>query len=58
MNAHDSTLPPHLAECVTHAHLPTEPEDDLPPWLGHRMQDVTHTIHRVASEQAQEEDQP
>lgn len=60
MIKHDTTLPPCLAQavCTTHcvadprcAHLP---DDDLPPWLGERMRNTTHDIHRAAEEAAQD----
>jgi hypothetical protein len=31
-------------------------DDELPPWLGQRMRDATHHIHRAAAEAAQEQD--
>lgn len=51
----DVTLPPHLAACVT---VNQAEDDDLPPWLGERMRDITHDIHRAAAERAQEESKP
>lgn len=60
MHKHDTTLPPCLARgavCTTHcvadpkcAHLP--PDDELPPWLGERVRDITHDIYRTAEEAA------
>jgi hypothetical protein len=53
MKSVDTTLPPHLAACVT----ANRAEDgDLPPWLGERVRDITHDIHRAALEVAQDED--
>jgi len=43
------TLPPPLAAAQ---HLPIDTDDDLPPWLGQRMRDATHAIHRAAHEAA------
>lgn len=40
----------------TAAPHPLIDEDELPPWLGERMRDTTHHIHRAAAEAAQEQD--
>lgn len=45
----DTTLPPHL---VAAQRLPIDTDDELPPWLGERMRDTTHHIHRAAFEAA------
>lgn len=45
------TLPPPLA---TAQRLPIDTDDELPPWLGQRMRDTTHHIHRAADEAALE----
>lgn len=45
----DTTLPPLLA---TAQHLPIDTDDELPPWLGERMRNATHDIHRAAFEAA------
>jgi hypothetical protein len=47
MNPRHSYLPPTLAACTHNA--PVD-DDELPPWLGERMRDVTHHIHHGARE--------
>lgn len=47
-----SLLPPCLASAQ---HTPTSDDDELPPWLGQRMRDTTHHIHRAAHEAQQDE---
>lgn len=49
--ATDSTLPPPLA---TAQRRPIDTDDELPPWLGQRMRDTTHYIHRAAAEAEQD----
>ncbi len=49
MNGRDTTLPPPLAAAQR---LPIDTDDELPPWLGQRMRDTTHHIHRAAAEAA------
>jgi hypothetical protein len=39
---------------TTVAQRPLIDEDELPPWLGQRMRDTTHHIHRAAAEAAQD----
>lgn len=50
--SHD-ILPPPLASSQR---TPLDDDDELPPWLGQRMRDTTHHIHRAAAEVAQEQD--
>jgi hypothetical protein len=47
----DSLLPPCLASAQQE---PDGDNDELPPWLGERMRDTTHDIHRAAAEAAQD----
>jgi hypothetical protein len=49
LNFHDTALPPHLAAAQR---APLDDDDELPPWLGQRMRDATHDIHRAAFEAA------
>jgi hypothetical protein len=50
--AHDTTLPPVLAQCMRN---PLHDEDDeVPPCIGERFRDITHDIHRAAFEAQQE----
>lgn len=49
MSARDTTLPPLLARSQR---SPLDDDDELPPWLGQRIQDTTHDIHRAAFEAA------
>lgn len=51
MTARDTTLPPLLAGCQRPA-IDGSDDDELPPWLGQRMRDATHHIHRAAHEAA------
>jgi hypothetical protein len=49
LNFHDTALPPHLAAAQR---APLDDDDELPPWLGQRMRDATHDLHRAAFEAA------
>lgn len=51
MTGRDTTLPPLLAHSQR---TPRDDDDELPPWLGQRMRDTTHHIHRAAIEAAQD----
>lgn len=55
MNGRDSTLPPVL---MNSQRASIDTDDELPPWLGQRMRDTTHHIHRAAHEAQQDEQEP
>lgn len=52
MTSLDTTLPPLLARAQR---APLDDDDELPPWLGQRMRDTTHHIHRAAHHAQQDE---
>lgn len=55
MIKHDTTLPPCLAQQQREP-LAIDYGDDLPPWLGARVRDTTHDIHRAAEEAAADQE--
>lgn len=36
---------------------PADVDEELPPWLGERLRDITDDIHRAAAEAALDEEQ-